>query len=326
MKRDFEKDIRVAHKRVDDIFDDEYKEYYTQFFTSIYPFTTENIDGYIDNFDLKDKSLLTVGSSGDQVLNAILKCSKDITVIDINPFVKYYYYLKVAAIINLNYSEFKYFFRYNNYPDTFDYNDHAFNRDVFEKIKDDLRILDYESYLFWDELLQYYDPLLVREKLFTEDENESKIINTFDTYLKDEDYYNDLKQKIKKVRPKFIYGDIFQMTECLLGRKYDNIWLSNFSSYYQSDEILCLVNKLDEVLNDNGSFLITYMYDIQPDSTYEEDYPDMYNLDKTFNLFSKYNPKLINFLGLNSIIYEDVFINNYRFDDSILVYKKKGAR
>lgn len=42
-------------------------------FSKLYPFTTENIAGYIDNFNLKNKSLLTVGSSGDQVINAALK-------------------------------------------------------------------------------------------------------------------------------------------------------------------------------------------------------------------------------------------------------------
>ena len=40
-------------------------------FYSIYPFTTENISGYIDCFDLDKHNLLTVGSSTDQVLNAI---------------------------------------------------------------------------------------------------------------------------------------------------------------------------------------------------------------------------------------------------------------
>ena len=34
-------------------------------FQQLYSTTTENIDSYIDFFDLKDKSLLTVGSSGD---------------------------------------------------------------------------------------------------------------------------------------------------------------------------------------------------------------------------------------------------------------------
>ena len=39
-------------------------------FKLIYKFTTENISGYIKEFDFKNKSLLTVGSSGDQVINA----------------------------------------------------------------------------------------------------------------------------------------------------------------------------------------------------------------------------------------------------------------
>ena len=68
-------------------------------FTNIYPFTTEYINAYIDMFDLKDKTLLTVGSSGDQIFNAALNGCKDITMIDICPFVKEYYYLKLSAIM-----------------------------------------------------------------------------------------------------------------------------------------------------------------------------------------------------------------------------------
>ena len=48
----------------------------------LYPFTTENIDGYLDLFDLKDKSLLTVGSSGDQVINALVMGCEDVTLYD----------------------------------------------------------------------------------------------------------------------------------------------------------------------------------------------------------------------------------------------------
>lgn len=63
-------------------------------FGRIYPFTTENIAGYINLFNLDNKSLLTVGSSGDQVINASLFNCQDQTVIDINPFTRYYFYLK----------------------------------------------------------------------------------------------------------------------------------------------------------------------------------------------------------------------------------------
>ena len=51
-----------------------------QGFSRIYPFTTENISGYIDKFDLGNKSLLTVVSSVDQVINASLFNCTDQTV------------------------------------------------------------------------------------------------------------------------------------------------------------------------------------------------------------------------------------------------------
>lgn len=34
-------------------------------FTKVYPFTTEKLSGYFPVMDLKDKSVFTVGSSGD---------------------------------------------------------------------------------------------------------------------------------------------------------------------------------------------------------------------------------------------------------------------
>lgn len=53
-------------------------------FNRLYCFTTENINEYIDRFNLEGKSLLTVGSSSDQVLNAHFLGCNDITLIDIN--------------------------------------------------------------------------------------------------------------------------------------------------------------------------------------------------------------------------------------------------
>lgn len=73
-------------------------------FNRIYPFTTENIFGYINKFDLYNKSLLTIGSSSDQVINAAIYNCKDISVIDICPFTEFYFYLKKAAILYLKYN------------------------------------------------------------------------------------------------------------------------------------------------------------------------------------------------------------------------------
>ena len=86
-------------------------------FSRIYSFATENVAGYIDYFDFENKSLLTVGSSGDQVLNAFYNGARDITLFDINEYAKYYVYLKIAAILSLSYQEFiSFFFKHDINP------------------------------------------------------------------------------------------------------------------------------------------------------------------------------------------------------------------
>lgn len=92
----------------------EFLEYDYQGFFKIYPFTTENIDGYMHNFDVFGKKSLTVGSSGDQVINLAMRGCLDQTVIDVCPNTKFYFYLKKAGLLELDYSEFLQFFRFRN--------------------------------------------------------------------------------------------------------------------------------------------------------------------------------------------------------------------
>lgn len=66
----------------------------------IYPFTTEMISGYFDRLDLKDKNVLTVGSSIDQGLNALLLGAKNVTVFDINPNIESFFEHKRKLILS----------------------------------------------------------------------------------------------------------------------------------------------------------------------------------------------------------------------------------
>ena len=76
----------------------------------IAPFSSENIAGYIDTFDLKDKSLLTASYTGDSALNAISVGCKDVTIAYPRPVDKYYQYLKYAGILTLTRDEYLEFF------------------------------------------------------------------------------------------------------------------------------------------------------------------------------------------------------------------------
>ena len=46
-----------------------------------------------------------------------------------------------------------------------------FSKEIFNKIKDNLRVFVYESYLFFDELISLYDEKNIRSRLFDDDEN-----------------------------------------------------------------------------------------------------------------------------------------------------------
>ena len=281
---------------------------------SIYPFTTENISGYIEQFDLYDKSLLTVGSSSDQVINSILYGCKDITLVDINSYFKYYYYLKVASILCLDMDEFFFFLRYKNYPKNFKDNYAVFDLKIFDKIKLTLRLLDYESYLFFDELFQSYKGYDIRESIFSSDEYNTHIIRNCNNYLKDEKNYKNIKELITKIKPTFINDDLFKIK---LKRKYDNIWLSNIGTYLSLPDLKILIDRMNLLLNNNGKLLVSYLYSTDKNTIYKDDWSIIYNLDKTFEVLKEYNIELKSFTGIDGFKFKDDNIK-----DSILVYKK----
>lgn len=283
-------------------------------FFFIYPFTTENITGYINHFDLKNKSLLTVGSSSDQAINAILNDCTNITLIDINPFIKEYFYLKKVAIEELSYNEFLEFFCYIDYPVTFKENKKAFQKDIYLKLVKRLRLEDYESYLFWDELFQTYSGERIRRKLFSTDESKVRVLKEQTEYLSNEEKYLLLKSKIKNTYPQFIIGDI---TKLNLNDTYDNIFLSNIADYIGIEKTKELFNKLLSNLNINGKILISYLFDTKKDTPYQPQWHEVYNIEKFLKKLPE-DIEFINFLGTGGILH-----SNSKIQDAIITYQKK---
>ncbi|MDO4995762.1 MAG: DUF3419 family protein [Bacilli bacterium] len=220
-------------------------------FNRLYCFTTENINGYIDRFNLKGKSLLTVGSSSDQVLNAHFLGCKDITLIDINKFTKEFFYLKKAAIERLSYKQF---FKFMSMEGTVIRNRKSFNKKTFNKIIE--HIEDPESKHFWKEIVTNFEPKQIK-KLFTPDVPFTYELKELNNYLQDEESYHKIKKTIKKLKPKFITANIYKYK---LKRNYDNIFLSNIADYNDVDETYKLYNRLKDNINAGGAILIAYLY------------------------------------------------------------------
>ena len=207
------------------------------------------------------------------------------------------------------------FLRYKDYPNIFEDNKNVFNIESWNKVKIVLRLIDYESYLFWDELFQTINPEKIRKRLFSLDEYNSKLILNCNPYLKSKDLYEEIRNKVKNIHPTFINSNIFNVD---LKRKYDNIWLSNIGTSITKEEILVkMTDNLVNFLNKEGLLLISYLYETDKNTKYEESWNIIYNLDKTFELLKDYQPYLETFIGV-----EDFKFNCNTMNDSILVYRK----
>lgn len=75
-------------------------------FEKPYLYSNERLSEMFDAMDLEGASVLTVGSSGDQILYSIFSGAKKVTCFDINPFTKEFFELKKSAIQNLSFKDF----------------------------------------------------------------------------------------------------------------------------------------------------------------------------------------------------------------------------
>ena len=85
--------------------------------SKIYSFTTENIVGYYELLDLKNKNILTVAGSGDHIINAFFRGANIVSGFDINYLALIYTELKLVALQTLEYEEFLSFFMINEKND-----------------------------------------------------------------------------------------------------------------------------------------------------------------------------------------------------------------
>lgn len=236
MKEDFYKAMEIIaskthHPR-------EYLEY-----DRVYPYTTENINGYMNN--VKDKSVLSVVGSGDHYLNLITKGAREVDCFDINKFALYYLRLKKAAVMTLNKREFFEFLT----SDSMKY---------FDEVKTQL---DANSYLFWSNYIKYftYNTGIQGSFLFYPRCGGGDYLKR-NEYLTNEGY-ELLQERIIDKDEDYYFGDIYDVANSI-NKKYDSIYLSNICTYQEDlrryrDLIISL---RDNNLNDNGEIYYAYFY------------------------------------------------------------------
>lgn len=208
--------------------------------TRLYSSSTEITEDYLKDFDFKGKRIVTVGSSGDQVLTyAYLGC-EDITLMDANPLTPFFVNLKLAALKVLTRKEFISFFKQDNKE--------FMDMRLYGKIRE---TLDDATKVFWDKL---YDEEL-QDKIFHIYSSASD--QSIPPYLVSDDTYLELRDKIDNVYINFHQADISTFNEHMSG-EYDLIDLSNIYTYVKKEKYWESIDKLYQHLTKDGFIKLHY--------------------------------------------------------------------
>ena len=242
-------------------------------FNSIYPFTTENIAGYMYDLDLKNKRIITVTGSADHIINAIVRGATNITTFDINPLTKYYMDLKLAGLRDLSYEDFLQIFLYNG-------------KDIDYRFIDESEMPDNSKKFWMQQLLLYKNDwnklkqsTLFNRKYFNPN---SKLWQNL--YL-EKSNYKIAQQMIDSTKITFSNMSLENLD---LKEEIDYMFLSNISDYlnlmYNSNNLENYRELLLEFLNNVQQIYFAYLYDIGNNNP-RSDIDDLDKVKKVFQCF-----------------------------------------
>ena len=238
--------------------------------------SNEILGEYLNKINFKNKRVATVGSSGDQFLNALYYGSKDITVIDANPYARAFIEYKLALIKTYNFETFKYLMQTSE----------IFNWKIYSRIS---HLLSKNVQQFWDTLILeqmrviemddefiYFDDYRLHSSFIHEKFSPSS------EFYANEVAYEKLKALLQKqdFKLKYIVADVTDFDKKLEG-KYDVIMLSNIYNYMRVP------------VNERNAFHITlrklYKSNLNPGGTIQVNYRfntflDEVPLKREFNL------------------------------------------
>lgn len=243
-------------------------------FDSIYPFTTENIAGYMRDLDLTDKKIITVTGSTDHILNIVARGGSDITTFDVNPLTEQYMDLKLSAFRSLDFKDFVNFLLYDS------------KISLDKAIISSLDMSD-SSREFWLERLREFNndgrrlrcSKYFNRKYFNPD---SKVWQNL--YL-NEDEYKLVKERLGNVRIKFVNSNLENL---VINDDFDYMFLSNISDYigmmYGKNGLVRYRDLMDKFLERVKTIYMAYLYDVGNGTPRSE----IDDLDRVDELFKNY--------------------------------------
>ncbi len=271
---DVRQDIELADRIVSGEIDNSHGFNHHSF---IYRVTNEPLD--CCRHYLRDRNrIVAVTASGDQILKSIALGTNEVDTFDISSFPKYYLDLKISAVKSLSREEYFNLF----------YNINIDDKDaekLYTRVSDKL---EGHSKLFWDHLKNKLSwNKLYRTPLFTP-------INAFRYFLDKEEMmkyysllseqeYNDLQERIGKVRIRSITADFNNIASIVSGT-YDLAYLSNVIDYVPIPQFESVIKNIR--FNPGGLLFNVCAYTLQVNKL--ADYRDMesrgYRIEKANKL------------------------------------------
>ena len=209
-----------------------YSYYYNRFSTydKVFFETNEKCDKIISNYDVKDKTILTVLGSGDQAFQFYNHGAKNVDLFDINKLTIYYYYLRIWHIR-------KYGKMYPKWGPKKEYIKELLNS-VNPKNETELK-----AYEYWSLFINKFNSDALHR--FFHSPYNNGTYKKMDTSL--------LLDKIDNDDFDFYNIDISRLVD--LEKKYDFIYTSNLSDYINDERLTIYRDNLYNHLNRGGIVL-----------------------------------------------------------------------
>ena len=262
----------------------------------LYGTSNENINGYLDFFNLTNRSLCTIDSSFDHYINASFKNPRSVTIVDKCPFTEYYSYLKLAAFLELHRMDYAYFICKKDCNQYLDINKKFMLKETFERIKNTLRLCDYDSYCIWEEIFCRYNQPQINS-LFRDDVTYLENVIRCNCYLLSDVNYLLARKSVLNTPISIIIADI---NDFGFNIGSNVVWLSNVFDYLKNDEII--FKRIVNGLSNGGEVLYRYYW--------EEDF---IVADKLRMYALEFDTKCYNIVGARSC---------EKGDDFVLIYTK----
>lgn len=324
--------LEFANRRYKSLLRPEFGEYST-----MYTFTTENLSGYLKQMQIKDKKVLTVTASGDQLINLALCGAYSISNFDSNKNAYYITMLKIAALKALTYEEFVSYFTSCDdkvidrlgtllVPIEVNENRDYLSYDLYLKIRS---YLSSDVVCYFDSLYHEYNNSganLNASGLFFNTSRRDAIDNNI--YLANDNNYYKAREQMEKISYNFYCCDVYQIHR--IPEKYDIVFLSNIYDYVTKEKYTDNVDNsiyiqyvkegLNDILNPNAEIAVTYQYHYR-----ERNNANRSALQKLFGK-GKYivasKPELDKYKFKKIIINASLGIYKHSEDDCLYIYEK----